>query len=449
MKKYVLFPILGIILLGLAGLGSTLFSSPEPFYFENEKPLHLGPIYDVEKRLLAESVKKTGILLVPEAFPVSKKNLMLLASLLKKDESEITYLLSSQKGPVFFPEVKKVPELQGVYPKSYFERSYPFKEYCSSFLAGEGYYGLEAYYQRLLFQEGAALRTSIKIERQKVLYQDLLRSMKMLRAKEGAAAVVDISSGRILAYVTKGKKDLLLRPNINLAVLSKVFEKAYQESHYENLSDFLRALGFGEITGVDLAGEEPGILPTEIEDFSEVQASGMQILRAMVALATGTLVSPKIALEVSLNGEKKPILVERKKLKDLTPLSRGGVWWWGGSFREKAFLMAGLWPRKHPKVAFMTYLEGVKAYGLPCYYTRFIPQAVKKETYKTLAQPKKTKAPTGRMPDVRGLTLKEALERLAPLGLKVEFSGFGVTVKQWPAPGTPLARIENCKLVLR
>ncbi len=52
------------------------------------------------------------------------------------------------------------------------------------------------------------------------------------------------------------------------------------------------------------------------------------------------------------------------------------------------------------------------------------------------------------MPRVERLSLRQALETLAPLNVEVEVSGRGVVVNQWPAPGTPLTAGTLCRLTL-
>ncbi|MBW1980851.1 MAG: transpeptidase family protein [Deltaproteobacteria bacterium] len=53
------------------------------------------------------------------------------------------------------------------------------------------------------------------------------------------------------------------------------------------------------------------------------------------------------------------------------------------------------------------------------------------------------------MPDVRGLSLRAALDQLADISLPVTVKGSGRVVKQSPKPGADLTRIRSCRLVLR
>jgi hypothetical protein len=52
------------------------------------------------------------------------------------------------------------------------------------------------------------------------------------------------------------------------------------------------------------------------------------------------------------------------------------------------------------------------------------------------------------MPRLAGLSLRQALEALAPHGVRLEISGRGVVTSQQPAPGAPLPAGTVCRLHL-
>jgi cell division protein FtsI (penicillin-binding protein 3) len=56
--------------------------------------------------------------------------------------------------------------------------------------------------------------------------------------------------------------------------------------------------------------------------------------------------------------------------------------------------------------------------------------------------------PSGTVPDVRGMSAREAMRTLAALGLSPRVSGAGFVVSQDPAPGSPLVPEGTCLLVL-
>jgi hypothetical protein len=55
----------------------------------------------------------------------------------------------------------------------------------------------------------------------------------------------------------------------------------------------------------------------------------------------------------------------------------------------------------------------------------------------------------GLMPDLRGLSGREALRIAARLGLTTHLRGRGLVAEQKPAPGSPVERGVGCELVLR
>jgi membrane peptidoglycan carboxypeptidase len=54
----------------------------------------------------------------------------------------------------------------------------------------------------------------------------------------------------------------------------------------------------------------------------------------------------------------------------------------------------------------------------------------------------------GTMPDVRGLSAREAAQLLARAGIAPRLSGSGVVARQWPAAGTTVIPGQGCDLVL-
>jgi cell division protein FtsI (penicillin-binding protein 3) len=57
-------------------------------------------------------------------------------------------------------------------------------------------------------------------------------------------------------------------------------------------------------------------------------------------------------------------------------------------------------------------------------------------------------APDGLMPDVRGLSAREAIRALTRLGLTARLTGDGFVVEQTPAAGAPLPHGDTCRLTL-
>ncbi len=63
-------------------------------------------------------------------------------------------------------------------------------------------------------------------------------------------------------------------------------------------------------------------------------------------------------------------------------------------------------------------------------------------------QPPEATTPAGLMPDLRGLSARDAIRSLMPLGLTPRIDGDGFVVEQSPAAGAELARGESCVLKL-
>src|SRR5262249_39980963 len=55
---------------------------------------------------------------------------------------------------------------------------------------------------------------------------------------------------------------------------------------------------------------------------------------------------------------------------------------------------------------------------------------------------------SGTIPDLRGMSAREAIHQLARLGLTAHVSGDGIVVSQDPVPGTPIEEGSTCGLLL-
>jgi cell division protein FtsI (penicillin-binding protein 3) len=63
-------------------------------------------------------------------------------------------------------------------------------------------------------------------------------------------------------------------------------------------------------------------------------------------------------------------------------------------------------------------------------------------------RPDITNVPPGTLPDVRGLSMREALKLLVKVGVRARVSGDGFVVGQSPEAGTPLVATPECELLL-
>lgn len=57
--------------------------------------------------------------------------------------------------------------------------------------------------------------------------------------------------------------------------------------------------------------------------------------------------------------------------------------------------------------------------------------------------------PPGTVPDLRGMSARDAVRKLVKLGMAARVSGDGIVVSQEPAPGMPIEADAVCRLVLQ
>jgi len=56
--------------------------------------------------------------------------------------------------------------------------------------------------------------------------------------------------------------------------------------------------------------------------------------------------------------------------------------------------------------------------------------------------------PPGTVPDLRGMSAREAVRKVVKLGMSARISGDGFVISQDPAPGLPIESDAVCRLVL-
>jgi len=145
----------------------------------------------------------------------------------------------------------------------------------------------------------------------------------------------------------------------------------------------------------------------------------------------------------------------------------------GGYLRDKIVAsFAGFVPSRAPRVALLVAVDepsqGSRYGGMvaaPAFremagrilgYLQVPPDAGAGEAPSVAAQEPRPRrgeggTPGGSMPDVQGLTMREALRRLEASGMDIRLSllGSGVAASQDPAPGTVLAGGQACSIVFR
>ncbi|MBW2162885.1 MAG: PASTA domain-containing protein [Deltaproteobacteria bacterium] len=255
---------------------------------------------------------------------------------------------------------------------------------------------------------------------------------------------------------------------------------------YDDLSRDLWDLGFGQPTGIDLPGEGQGSLSSTLPRSQNcflrqgITASPIQILRAFSALINGNiLVTPHVALqspnefltsESSVKDQiqaKIPWLTEELILKLRKNLAvRGGpslasIRWNEQSEQISTQFPAqvtalGFWPNKSPKVSYIVLLDGVKidprerrgTLGRALIVAKQAAQIPLKDKWRTVKS-QKTKEELSRMPNLKGKSVRQALDILQSIGISTKLKGAGTVIAQKPRPGIPLNGVKVCSITCK
>ncbi|WP_240986828.1 penicillin-binding protein [Acididesulfobacillus acetoxydans] len=289
-------------------------------------------------------------------------------------------------------------------------------------------------------------------------------------------------------------------------VLAQVGLKLGMSSFYK----YLRAFGFGQKTGVDIAGEESGLLvpqdkagPVELATMSFGQANmvtPIQLLTAICAVANGgTLYKPYIVDKITtpdgqVVSRNKPAVVRRvisqetatEMTQVLENVVRKGTGYLAaipginvaaktgtaqkvdpktGRYSNKDYIasFAAYAPAENPKIALLIVIDsprgpvhdggplgGPRAQAILEGALRHFGVPVAQNTQSTVTLPGNTPVrpspkpvvPQGTpavgetvVPDLTGLTMRQAGETLGKAELHFNFQGVGLVVRQSPAPG--------------
>jgi membrane peptidoglycan carboxypeptidase len=283
--------------------------------------------------------------------------------------------------------------------------------------------------------------------------------------------------------------------------------------------DHTRQFGFGSPSGIDLPGENAGIV-RRVEKWSKyeaaylaigqgISATPVQLVRAFGALANdGRLVEPHVVATIDQGGRRQAsdhrgqsaAVASAATLRSLTRLLEAVVEEGGGAraavpgYRvagktgtaQKALPGVGYLPDRHvasfvgfvpsraPEVVALVMLDEPKGlfYGgevaAPVFgaiMARVLPYlGVAPGAPEDFSSPQEEEAPTptsgpllartartvdsetfarDEVPDVRGLTAREAIQALAQNGLRPRLHGSGFVETQSPRAGQPLAEAEG------
>ena len=255
---------------------------------------------------------------------------------------------------------------------------------------------------------------------------------------------------------------------------------------YDGMSRDLLGLGFGQSTGIDLPGEGQGSLSSALLRSQNcflhrgITASPIQILRAFSVLINGNmLVTPHVALqgpkeflasESSVKDQRQAkvpwlteelILRSRKKLAVRGGPSLASIRWNEQSEQISTQFPAqvtalGFWPDKSPKVSYIVLLDGVKidprerrgTLGRALIVAKQAAQIPLKDEWR-MAKSQETQKEFSRMPNLKGKSVRQALDILQSIGLFTKLKGVGTVIAQKPRPGIPLNGVKVCSITCK
>lgn len=250
-----------------------------------------------------------------------------------------------------------------------------------------------------------------------------------------------------------------------------------------NIMSTLVQLGFGQKTGIDLPDEVQGSLPFKIADnFEElitipIKSTPIQTLLAFCRLISNNFdLTPKVVINKSLI--KKNTSSNSNRLKSTT--AQNNIFYniigdnFGpsvASFTQKdvnghkryEVLGLGFWPKKDPKIGYISVLFDAKKNpkqkrGTLGKMAHLAKKATKVLDFHYEFNPNKplplyalnkdiTPTKLDKMPDLRGMSLRSAIEIINQIGITVKISGKGKVIKQYPYPGQSISTIKECTLV--
>ncbi len=339
-----------------------------------------------------------------------------------------------------------------------------------------------------------------------LLEQDTMKLYTKVNVDDGnslirGVRVVDHKPYNMLSF----SEVLKYSSNIGIAKLSLGIDDV---KLYRKARDF----GFGTYTGINLPGESRGELKTPdkwspaskiyISFGYELRATPLQITMAYASIANGgVLIQPRLVKEV-LNSKNKvvkefPVIPVRRVISERTAriLTRiledvvndgtgiqakidglriagktGTAQVYESGFYSKSRYRAsfvGFFPVENPKFVCFVMLESPKknyAGGVVAapVFKRIAEQLIKLSpinngnSTKILADvsggnfEKVREVDVGnKMPDLRNMSVRSAVEKILPLNLNVSIVGSGVVIDQIPKPGSPVSPGMKCILYCR
>lgn len=237
-------------------------------------------------------------------------------------------------------------------------------------------------------------------------------------------------------------------------------------------------LGMGQPTGIDLPGESQGSLPVSFSDNvtsiidSGMDASPIQILCAFSSIIHGgSPIRPAVGAYVvkDLSGRKEGFFDQDALLaflRDIGDDHGPSI----ASVTKRAYgdksgfqiIGMGIWPAKSPKISYITLLDNAKIdasrrrgtlgrTALVAKAAAFLPRSaglpprLKGNGSKGFARDSMPSV----IPDLRGRSLRNALETVGGLGLSLQVKGAGTVRRQYPRPGSRIKKGGKCVIICK
>ncbi len=248
----------------------------------------------------------------------------------------------------------------------------------------------------------------------------------------------------------------------------------------------LIAAGFGQETGIDLPGEMQGRLPSvlsaNVTDViaSTASATPVQMIAAYTALIkNGSPPTPRLAVNArnqsqSGGASSAKLLHEEAHRLFLTIAGddRGpsmAAYAPGHCNGSRCYQVVGLgfWPADNPEISYISVLfdarytpaerrgtlgrmASLARMGAAALTERYRFAIRAKDLYgRSYVNTRTNKGFSGFMPDLRGLSIRSALELAGRLGMRIRISGKGKVTEQYPKPGRRLSLKKECVLICR
>src|SRR5215211_6143466 len=245
-------------------------------------------------------------------------------------------------------------------------RVYPDGTIASQLLGHQGDYGepfggVEASYDDTL-KRGKDVSLTVDSAVQQELQQALKKAVEKSKAKSAVGVVMRVDDGSIVALANTPDYDIsdsqpheteILTPGGVLEHSSNVgATKIAQELGGKKLYHYMRAFGFGKPTGVDLWGEDPGIVPA-YKDWSGISIGNipfgqvftvtpLQLVSGYATLVNGgRRVTPHVTEQATLQ-EQGPRVISKKTSAIVRGMLQGVVDDGSGHFAQiSGYTVAG------------------------------------------------------------------------------------------------------------